>query len=209
VAASVDVHEVTSLDYLDQHPDHENARQVVAAIVWHLRRVQIDVVLTFGPDGGHGHPDHIAISQLTTAAIVAATDAAFPSDGVQAAGRPHSVSKLYYLAWPESAWRAATVDGIERRVMPWPDWAITTVIDTHKFWSTVWRAISCHESRIVAYERLKELPPVHHEALWGLAVFLPRLQHRERRPSARRTSSRRSEDNGSIRSRCYLRSVFT
>ena len=180
-AASVlGVHEVTLLDYRDQHLDRENARQVVAAIVWHLRRVQPDVVLTFGPDGGYGHPDHIAISQLTTAAIVAATDPAFPSDGVQAAGPPHSVSKLYYLAWPESAWRAyqaafrklvTIVDGIERRVMPWPDWAITTVIDTHKFWSTVWRAISCHESQIAAYERLKELPPVHHEALWGWQSF--------------------------------------
>jgi hypothetical protein len=120
------------------------------------------------------------ISQLTTAAFVAATDPAFPSDGVQAAGSPHSVSKLYYLAWPESAWRAfqapfrklvATVDGIERRVMPWPDWAITTVIDAHKFWSTVWRPISCHESQIAAYERLKELPQVHHEALWGWQSF--------------------------------------
>jgi len=84
------------------------------------------------------------------------------------------------LAWPESAWRAyqavfgklvATVDGVERHVMPWPDWAITTVIDTHKSWSTVWRAISCHESRIAAYERLKELPPVHHEARWGWQSF--------------------------------------
>jgi hypothetical protein len=48
VAASVlGVHEVTSLDYLDQRPDHGNARLVVAAIVWHLRRVQPDVVVTF------------------------------------------------------------------------------------------------------------------------------------------------------------------
>ena len=30
------------------------------------------VVVTFGPDGACGHPDHIAISQFTTAAIVAA-----------------------------------------------------------------------------------------------------------------------------------------
>jgi LmbE family N-acetylglucosaminyl deacetylase len=50
----------------------------------------------------YGHPDHIAISQFTTAAIVAAADAGFARDGVEAAARPHSVSKLYYIAWPES-----------------------------------------------------------------------------------------------------------
>ena len=53
-ASMLGVHEVTLLDYRDQHVDRENARQVVAAIVWDLRRVQPDVVLTFGPDGGMG-----------------------------------------------------------------------------------------------------------------------------------------------------------
>ena len=43
----------------------------------HLRRFRPDVVVTFGPDGAYGHPDHIAISQFTTAAIVAAADASF------------------------------------------------------------------------------------------------------------------------------------
>ena len=148
-------------------------------IVGHIRRVQPDVVVTFGPDGAYGHPDHIAISQFTTAAIVAAADPAFPCDGIEAA-QPHAVSKLYYMAWPESTWKAyqsafrklvSTVDGIERQAVPWPDWAITTVIDTRSFWSTVWRAICCHESQVTAYERLKDLSPDDHEALWGRQSF--------------------------------------
>ena len=90
------------------------------------------------------------------------------------------MSKLYYIAWPESTWAAyqsafrkliSTVDGVERQAVPWPDWAITTVIDTRQFWSTVWRAISCHESQVAAYERLKDLSPEHHEALWGWQSF--------------------------------------
>lgn len=55
--------------------------------------------------------------------------------------------------------------------MPWPDWAITTVIDTTNFGSTVSRAISCHESQVVTLERLKDLPPVHHKALWDWQSF--------------------------------------
>jgi LmbE family N-acetylglucosaminyl deacetylase len=135
--------------------------------------------VTFGPDGAYGHPDHIAISQFATAALVAAADPGFQVGGIDDA-QPHAVSKLYYVAWPESAWKAyqaafrklvSTVDGIERQAVPWPNWAITTVIDTRSYWSTVWRAISCHESQVAAYERLNQLSPDDHEALWGRQSF--------------------------------------
>jgi LmbE family N-acetylglucosaminyl deacetylase len=165
-AAELGVHEVSLLDYRDQQLDRAVPHEAIATIAGHVKRIHPDVVVTFGPDGGYGHPDHIAISQFTTAAIVAAADSA--------------VSKLYYLAWPESTWAAyqtafrkliSTVDGVERLATPWPDWAITTVIDTRHVWSTVWRAISCHESQVTAYERLKDLSPEHHEALWGRQCF--------------------------------------
>jgi LmbE family N-acetylglucosaminyl deacetylase len=179
-AASVlGVREVALLDYRDQQLDRADPREAVSQIAGHLRRIRPDVVMTFGPDGAYGHPDHIAISQFTTAAIVGAADPAFPCDGGEAV-RPHAVSKLYYIAWPESTWAAyqaafrklvSTVDGVERQAVPWPDWAITTVIDTRSFWSTVWRAISCHESQVVAYERLQQLSSDHHEELWGWQSF--------------------------------------
>jgi LmbE family N-acetylglucosaminyl deacetylase len=180
-AASVlGVREVSLLDYRDQHLDRANPRAAIADIVGHLRRVHPDVVVTFGPDGAYGHPDHIAISQFTTAAIVAAADPAFAFESGEAEALPHSVSKLYYIAWPESTWAAyqaafrrllSTVDGVERQATAWPEWAITTRIDTRSFWLTVWRAVSCHESQVSAYERLKELSPEHHEALWGWQSF--------------------------------------
>lgn len=165
-AAVLGVQEVSLLDYHDQQLDSAEPRAIVASIAAQLKRIHPDVVVTFGPDGAYGHPDHIAISQFTTAAILAAADPA--------------VSKLYYMAWPESTWAAyqavfrkliSVVDGVERQATPWPDWAITTVIDTRKFWSTVWQAISCHESQVTAYERLKDLSPEHHEALWGRQSF--------------------------------------
>jgi len=177
-AAVLGVREVSLLDYRDQHLDRADPHEVVAGIVGHLRRVRPDVVVTFGPDGAYGHPDHIAISQFTMAALVSAADPAFRCDGIDAG--PHAVSKLYYIAWPESTWAAyqvafrkmvSTVDGVERQAVPWPDWVITTVIDTRRFWSTVWQAISCHESQVTAYERLKDLSPEHHEALWGWQSF--------------------------------------
>lgn len=179
-AASVlGIRELTLLDYRDQQLDRTNAREAVARIVFQLRRTRPDVVVTFGPDGAYGHPDHIAISQYTTAALVAAADRSF-SDGLDGAASPHLVKKLYYIAWPASTWMAyqaafkkliSTVDGVDRQAVPWPDWAITTIIDTRDFWPTVWRAVSCHESQIAGYERLKDLLPKHHEALWGSQSF--------------------------------------
>ena len=170
-------------------------------IAGHLRRVRPDVVVTFGPDGAYGHPDHIAISQFTTAAIVAAADPVFPCDGIEAV-RPHAVSKLYYIAWPESTWAAyqaafrklvSTVDGVERQATPWPDWAITTVIDTRSFWSTVWRAVSL--PRITGHRlRAAERPVAGaSRSVVGPAVVLSRVQHRERRTSARDGSLRRDK----------------
>jgi LmbE family N-acetylglucosaminyl deacetylase len=180
-AASVlGIREVSWLDYRDQNLDRANPREAVGRIAAHLRRLRPHVVLTFGPDGAYGHPDHVAISQFTTAAIVAAADPAFAAGHSETGLVPHAVSKLYYLAWPQSTWAAyqeafrkliSTVDGVDRQAVPWPDWAITTAIDTRAVWPTVWRAVSCHESQVVAYERLKELLPEHHEALWGRQWF--------------------------------------
>ena len=179
-ATVLGVRQVSLLDYHDQHLDRADPREAVGRIATHLRKFRLDVVVTFGPDGAYGHPDHIAISQFTTAAIVAAADAAFVAESEGAAAHPHSVSKLYYLAWPQSTWGAyqaavrtlsATVDGVERHATPWPDWAITTMIDTSEVWPTVWQAVSCHESQLAAYERLKDLPPEHHRMLWGRQSF--------------------------------------
>lgn len=179
-ALELGVREVTLLDYPDQRLDTIAPHEAIACIAGQLRRVRPQVVVTFGPDGAYGHPDHVAICQFTTAAIVAAADAAFDDGTGPAALAPHSVSKLYYLAWPASKWAAyqawarplsSSVDGTERTATPWPDWAITTEIDTRGVWPTVWRAVSCHASQVGAYQGLKDLPPEHHESLWGRQSF--------------------------------------
>jgi LmbE family N-acetylglucosaminyl deacetylase len=177
------VGDLAFLGYRDQELDRAEPREVVARIVHHLRRVRPDVVLTFGHDGAYGHPDHIAIGQQTTAAVAVAADPSFHS-GV--ADAPHRVAKLYYLAWPASTWAAyqdalkqlvTVVDGVTRQAVPWPDWSITTAIDTRGTWDTVWRAVSCHVSQMPIFERLKDLPPDLHQALWGTQSYYRVLSH--------------------------------
>lgn len=156
--------EVLYLDYQDGELDRADHFEAVAKIVAQLRRVRPDVVVTFDPNGMYGHPDHIAISQLATTAVVAAAD---PSYHEPAGGLPHRVAKLYYrvfLQAEQEPYEATfgrlvmPVDSVERRFTAWPEWAITTRIDTSAYWAQVWRAISCHRSQLPGYQRLQALP---------------------------------------------------
>ncbi len=176
-AAELGVREVSLLGYIDAALDQADPVEAIGRIVSHIRRVRPQVVITFDPWGAYGHPDHIAICQFTTAAVTVAADPSF-SDGTAAA--PHRVSKLYYMATSSGRWAAyqqafkklvSKVDGAEREAMPWPDWSITTWIDTLAVWPQVWKAVNCHRSQIGQYRALAELSPEHHQALWGTQMF--------------------------------------
>jgi LmbE family N-acetylglucosaminyl deacetylase len=167
-AKELGLREVVLLGYPDGALDAVDPAAAQETIAGHLRRIRPQVVITFGPEGAYGHPDHVAISQLTTAAVVRAAD------------REFAVSKLYYIAWTAPAWAAyetalrkltSTVDGVERQVTPWPEWEITTRIDTSSVWPSVWRAVQCHRTQMGIYKNLEGLPESHHRALWGVQEF--------------------------------------
>jgi LmbE family N-acetylglucosaminyl deacetylase len=203
-ARALGVCEVRLLDYPDADLDRADSAEAVARIVAMLRRVRPQVVITFDPFGAYGHPDHIAICQFTTAAVLAAADASYVLDPAHAAyGVPdaavgaadagpsptaadvsrmpaHRVAKLYYMVAAPARWAAyqhafkrlvSVVDGIEREAAPWPEWSITTRVDTSAVWPAVWEAVRCHHSQIANYERLAHLPPEEHAGLWGSQEF--------------------------------------
>ncbi len=176
-AAALGIHSVIFLNYIDGELDQAHPAEVVAKIVGHLRRTKPDVVVTFGPDGSYGHPDHIAISQLTTAAII---EAASPDSPYHRDLTPYRVAKLYYMAPMKDLLDVYQfvfgdlvmhIDGVERRGAGWPDWQITTRIDTLPYWHTVWKAVSCHQTQLPAYHHLEGLPEEQHKALWGSQTF--------------------------------------
>ena len=174
-AKELGIREVKFLDYLDGDLDQADPAEAVAKIVTHLRRVQPQVVITFDPNGAYGHPDHIAICQFTTAAVLAAADPNYSDSS-----SPHRVTKLYYMAWPhgkfaayESVFGELTmhVDNVTRRTTPWSDWAVTSIVNTTEYWPTVWKAVSCHKTQLIAYGQLEHLSPEHHKALWGAQEY--------------------------------------
>lgn len=169
--------DVTFLDYVDGELDQADPAEAIGKIVAQVRRVRPHVAVTFDPNGAFGHPDHIAICQFATAAIVAAAD---PNYAGAQDWPPHRVSKLYYMVWSDKTWAAyqaamgelvMNIDGEERRATGWRDWAITTRIDTSAYWEQVWEAVSCHRSQLPGYQGLKALPAAHHENLWGTQTY--------------------------------------
>lgn len=161
------------LDYLDGELDRANALEATARIVRLLRQFRPNVVVTFGPEGLYGHPDHIAISQLTTSAVICSADQDYPFAQFLP---PHRVAKLYYRAGTRSWFETympvfgeliMQIDGQERRAHPWTSWTITTRLDTSQHWLQVWRAVRCHQTQIPPAHALRKLEETDHRRLWG------------------------------------------
>jgi LmbE family N-acetylglucosaminyl deacetylase len=171
------IREVHVLDYVDGDLDQADPAEARTRIAGYLRRIRPQVVLTFDPFGVYGHPDHIAICQLASAAVAAAADSTFAPDDELA---PHTVAKLYYMASTpalkdvyESAFGVfdMPVDGVPRAMVAWPGWSVSARIDARPHAMRVWEAVACHRSQLANYGRLAELSEQGHAALWGNQTF--------------------------------------
>jgi N-acetyl-1-D-myo-inositol-2-amino-2-deoxy-alpha-D-glucopyranoside deacetylase len=71
----------------------------VGALVAIIREQRPHVVVTYDPNGGYGHPDHIHAHEVTTAAVAAAGGAVYPGD-------PWPVPKFYWTVVADNAMAA-------------------------------------------------------------------------------------------------------
>lgn len=125
-AAALGLAGVRFLGYLDGRLAEADPDKAVTQLVDILHAEQPQAVITFGPDGISGHPDHLAIHRFTTAA--------FDQAGLRA--------RLYYLA-PS----AATMQGCG--VVPSEDIAggPAAAIDVAEYLIPKVRAMQCHASQ--------------------------------------------------------------
>ncbi|WP_406146129.1 N-acetyl-1-D-myo-inositol-2-amino-2-deoxy-alpha-D-glucopyranoside deacetylase [Streptomyces sp. NBC_01012] len=68
-----------------------------------IRSLRPQVLITYDPDGGYGHPDHIQAHRVAMRAADLAADPAYDP----AAGAPHTVAKIYWNRVPRSVADAA------------------------------------------------------------------------------------------------------
>lgn len=177
-AEALGIREVFLLDYIDGELEQADPQEVIDQLVPIIRRIRPQVVLTFDPTGAYGHPDHMAISRLAASAVLSAAG----KDGDRRTGLPpHQVQKLYQIVFTSTdnkAYQSAfgelvmQVNGGERRAVNWPEWAVSTRIDTSAYWRTIWQAISCHRSQLPEYQKLLDLPESFHRNLWSEQTLL-------------------------------------
>lgn len=151
------------LDYIDGDLDQANHKEVVDKIVTHIRRIGPQVIVTFPPDGNYGHPDHIAIGQFTSAAIVCAADSSYQDfENLPA----HRTSKLYYMVDSENFINIITpfmddmtfpVDDQIRGEIAWKEWMVTTKVEMADYCRAAWRAVQCHQSQLPSLGALAEM----------------------------------------------------
>lgn len=176
-AEQLGIHEVGFLDYIDGDVDQAHPEKITGKIVSHVRRIKPQVVVTFGPDGAYGHPDHIAISQFTQAAMVCAADRNFVDPDAQP---PHRVLKFYYMVdsnevvdiWNEAfGGISMDIDGVRRTHVAWADWQITTRLDNNQYVDKVQQAIFCHKSQMPGYSTIVEWSLDRLAEVFGTGTF--------------------------------------
>ena len=90
-------------------------REAVGALVAIIRHLRPHVVVTYDPNGGYGHPDHIHAHEVTTAAVAASGGSDYP-------GEPWSVPKFYWNVLANSAVEDGVRDMAEVDLPP--EWTV-------------------------------------------------------------------------------------
>jgi len=160
--------------------------EVVRRLVALIRELRPDVVLTFDPYGGYGHPDHVFIHRAVREAFERAADPeAFPEHRAQGL-RPHRPARLYYTTFPLErirpllpVLRGLGVDlrrfgrnrdiDLERALRAAPP--VTTRLDVRAVLDRKERAAACHRSQGGDRLRRLPLPAFVRRALWGVETF--------------------------------------
>jgi LmbE family N-acetylglucosaminyl deacetylase len=116
------------LDYHDGRLPESDAETMIEHILFVVENVRPQILLSFGPDGLSGHPDHIAVGGWTAEAF----------------RRAENVAALYTIAVPQSL--AQRLD--MRQVHPVPDESIALAVNVSLVWETKLAAMRCHATQL-------------------------------------------------------------
>jgi LmbE family N-acetylglucosaminyl deacetylase len=153
-ALELGVHHLEVFDYpdggLEQVEETDAVRErFVGDIVRCLRVHRPQVVVTFGPEGAYGHPDHKVVSRLTVQACTLSGDpAAYELEALAVGVSPWSPTKLYF--------QTVTSGTAESLDLP-PQPPITTRIPITGFEDAKVKAFIHHQTQTQEWEPLRKL----------------------------------------------------
>jgi len=106
------------------------------------------VVVTFGPEGTYGHPDHKVVSRMTVRACTLSGDpSAYELEALALGLAPWSPSKLYF--------QTATTMTVDSLQLP-PQPPITTRVSIRGFAEAKLRAFAHHRTQTQEWEPLRK-----------------------------------------------------
>ena len=143
-------------DYLG---DRGLMTRVTDRIAKEIERLQPDVVVTWGPDGGTGHPDHRIVSNIATQLL--------------RFGAPGMPERLFYMYLPVETFRLANPQrGEPPLLVPQAKYFTVKVPFKPADLDAAFSAMACHKTQFTA-ETLQRLQPAR-DRLWNGAVsFVP------------------------------------
>ena len=189
--AALGVHELRLLGYRDSgmvgapenddprcyhRADPEAATRQLVALV---RECRPQVIITFDPSGGYGHPDHIAVSRHTTAAF----DMAGDPEKFSQAGPAWQPQRLFYNVFPRSfliemrdRMRAlgldtSDFDRFDAEQLGYRDEQITAAVDVSAQVDAKWAALHCHRTQFGANNLFRRLPEAEMRAMMSREYF--------------------------------------
>ncbi|MFF5129252.1 N-acetyl-1-D-myo-inositol-2-amino-2-deoxy-alpha-D-glucopyranoside deacetylase [Streptomyces syringium] len=132
--------------------------EAAAHLVEVIREIRPQVLVTYDPDGGYGHPDHIQAHRVAMRAVELAAEPVFRRD----LGDPHTVSKVYWNCVPLSVVEAGFARLREQgKDMPFPgiaspadvpgvvpDDEVTAAVDSSPYASAKAAAMRAHATQI-------------------------------------------------------------
>jgi LmbE family N-acetylglucosaminyl deacetylase len=118
-----------------------------------LQRLRPDVLITWGPDGGYGHPDHRIISSIVTQLV--------------RAGAPGVPQRVFYASLPAEGIRAMNPDrGVPPLVIPQASLLTVRVSFTDADFDAGRRSFECHKTQ-VPQEAVDRVIPAMRDAWKG------------------------------------------
>lgn len=134
--------------------------EIVDRIAGEIRRLRPATVVTFDPGGAYGHPDHVRVSEVTTAAFERLRGEPGAPIALYHQAIPRSWAKRMVAEWEQNDTKPGAKPGakppteddlIQRRrfvELSRPDEDITTTIDVRPVLDRKRRAFACHASQI-------------------------------------------------------------
>lgn len=176
--ALLGAYEPELLDLPDGGAPWEQHAAALHKLVISIRRLRPRVLLGFGADGLYGHPDHIAIGELTDVARRAAAEPSVPTPGLE----PYRVPRHFHAVWTseqvrellsvlETKGTKAQLWRLTPEQFPFAETEVSARVDVRSVLAQKLRAIRAHRTQLHSDHVLRLIDEASAQNTLGIERF--------------------------------------